>query len=57
MRIAPHPVFEFTMHASVGMLRALNVGKQNPATTPRHKRAKDLQDRSMTARARRRPSI
>jgi len=57
MRIAPHPVFEFTMHASVGMLRALNVGKQNPATTPRRKRAKGLQDRSMTARARRRPSI
>jgi hypothetical protein len=30
----------FLMHARIGMLRALNHGKPDPAITPRQKRAK-----------------
>ena len=31
---------DFLMHAEIAMLRALNHGKPDPATTPRRKRAK-----------------
>ena len=30
----------FIMHARIGMMRALNAGKPDPATTPRRKPAK-----------------
>ncbi|HEX9471397.1 MAG TPA: hypothetical protein VF957_17845 [Bradyrhizobium sp.] len=30
----------FIMHARIGMMKVLNAGKPDPATTPRRKRAK-----------------